>query len=230
MLDSIDKKELAVYKNGSLLLVGGCKMNDFLGRAPRDASGDRIGDDEHQKRINLLRVLVNKARLGMVILDQDYKVLDANQSFADMLGYSLEEVKQLHVWDWEDSQSQAEIRENFSDLSTVDFSLETRHRRKDGSILDVELNGTGTKIRGKNGKQNVIMTISQDITARKKLERQLQHSENKFRRFVENAADIILTVNAELEITYISPNCKKNYRIRSRRAGREKNAIVLFVR
>jgi diguanylate cyclase (GGDEF)-like protein/PAS domain S-box-containing protein len=125
-----------------------------------------------------------------------------------MLGYTIEELKQLHIWDWEAVQSEEEIRRNFRDLSTVNFRLETRHRRKDGSIYDVELNGTGTSFTGKNGKYNVSMCICQDISARIMLEKQLKRSESMFRSFVEKSADIILTVNPDLDITYISPNCK----------------------
>ncbi|MDH5364038.1 MAG: PAS domain S-box protein, partial [Dehalococcoidia bacterium] len=47
------------------------------------------------------RILVEQSRDGIVILDQNGKVYEANQQFAEMLGYSLEEVRELHVWDWE---------------------------------------------------------------------------------------------------------------------------------
>jgi diguanylate cyclase (GGDEF)-like protein/PAS domain S-box-containing protein len=175
----------------------------------REICENSISDEEFRERANLLSTLVNKYRLGIVILNQEFEVVDANQRFADMLGYTLEEVKNLHIWDWEVISTEDEIRAYFSDLSIVDFFLETRHRRKDGSIFDVEINGTGTSFFGKNGKQNMGMCICQDITARKLMEKQLLASENKYRRFVENAADIVITLNPSLNITYISPNCKR---------------------
>lgn len=45
-----------------------------------------------------------------------------------------------------------------------------------------------------------------DISERKRLERELAASELRFRTFVENANDIIYTVTAEGKITYLSPN------------------------
>lgn len=48
-----------------------------------------------------------------------------------------------------------------------------------------------------------------DISERKRLERELEASELRFRTFVENANDIIYTVSAEGEITYLSPNWEK---------------------
>ncbi|RUO39485.1 sensor domain-containing diguanylate cyclase [Pseudidiomarina aestuarii] len=48
-----------------------------------------------------------------------------------------------------------------------------------------------------------------DISERKRLERELAVSELRFRTFVENANDIIYTVSAEGELTYLSPNWEK---------------------
>ncbi|UMZ74905.1 SpoIIE family protein phosphatase [Natranaerofaba carboxydovora] len=47
-----------------------------------------------------------------------------------------------------------------------------------------------------------------DITDKKKSERSLKKSEEKFRSFVENAHDIIFTVTSNGIFTYMSPNCK----------------------
>lgn len=184
-------------------------MNNYIDGMDQDNLDQIISDDEFRDRANLLITLVNKARLGIVILDQNFKVVEANQRYADMLGYTLEELKNLYIWDWEVIATTNEIKNNYVDLSTVDFSLETRHRRKDGSIFDVEVNGTGSSISGKNGKYNMGMCICQDISARKLIEKQLQLSESKYRRFVENAADIVMTINPDQDITYVSPNCKR---------------------
>lgn len=48
-----------------------------------------------------------------------------------------------------------------------------------------------------------------DISQRKKLERELAASELRFRTFVENANDIIYTLSMDGELTYLSPNWEK---------------------
>ena len=47
------------------------------------------------------RILIEQSSDGIVIIDNDGKVYDANQRFVDMLGYSMDELKQLYVFDWE---------------------------------------------------------------------------------------------------------------------------------
>ena len=57
------------------------------------------------------RMLVEQSRDGIVVLDQNGKVYEANQRYAEMLGYSMEEVLQLHVWDWDAQWTQEQLLE-----------------------------------------------------------------------------------------------------------------------
>ena len=137
------------------------------------------------------RQLMDASRDGIAIIGQDHKVIEANQRFADMLGYSREEVLELHTWDWEAALSEAEIRAAFADLSTVNAQFESRHRRKDGSLYEVEVSATGTRVDGKN----VVITVARDIGERKAAERALRESEAKFSAIFNQAADGILLID-----------------------------------
>lgn len=160
------------------------------------------------KREDLLLELINKAKLGMVIVDQSHYVVEANQRFADMLGYTLDEVLNMHTWDWELETQKEQIRSEYADLSAIDMSIETRHRRKDGTVINVEVNGTGINLGGR-ADNNAILCFCQDITERKKTERLLLESEKRYRSFVENAADIIFTIDTDFNVRYMSPNCER---------------------
>lgn len=122
--------------------------------------------EEHlNDEINWRRLLVNESRDGIVILRRDGSVFEANRKYADMLGYTVEEVSQLHVWDWDTEATKEEILAMISDVDNISgHHFETRHCRKDGSIIDVELCNSGSEYRG----QKLIFCISRDITERKK--------------------------------------------------------------
>ncbi len=63
-------------------------------------------------------------------------------------------------------------------------------------------------IKGDDGEIKEIIEYTIDITERKDVERRLQASESKFRELVENLNDVILAIDHEGVIRYISPNVK----------------------
>ena len=56
-----------------------------------------------------------------------------------MLGYSQEETLQLHVWDWEGDLTPDQVLEMMRNIRSLPPTFESRHKRKDGSLFDVEI-------------------------------------------------------------------------------------------
>ncbi|MDD4127895.1 MAG: PAS domain S-box protein [Methanomicrobium sp.] len=52
-----------------------------------------------KNEIIMRRILIDQSLDGIVTLDKSGKVFETNQSFADMLGYTTEEVRNMSVWD-----------------------------------------------------------------------------------------------------------------------------------
>ena len=122
------------------------------------------------------RILIEQSRDGIVILDQDGGVYEANQRFVEMLGYEPSEILKLHAWDWEYLLSRDQLFELLSKADEKGDHLETKHRRKDGSIYDVEISTNGAIFAG----QKLIFCVCRDITERKKAEEELRESQNLF--------------------------------------------------
>ncbi|MEM4368203.1 MAG: PAS domain S-box protein, partial [Candidatus Anstonellales archaeon] len=89
------------------------------------------------------RILIDESRDGIVILDENGKVYEANKKYAEMLGYSMEEIYNLHVWDWDAQIPKEFIKEMAKNVDEKGHHFETKHRRKDGSIYDVEISTNG---------------------------------------------------------------------------------------
>ncbi len=94
------------------------------------------------------RALMEASMDGIAVINQEHRLVEANQRFCEMLGYSPEEVLHLHTWDWEAVMPEADIRSTFADFSNVKRTFETRHRRKDGSVYDVEVSVSGVQVGG----------------------------------------------------------------------------------
>jgi PAS domain S-box-containing protein len=126
------------------------------------------------------RILLEQSRDGIVILEKNGKVYEANRRFADMLGYSLNELKRLHVWDWDSRLSIAQLQEMLETVNESGNHFETRNRRRDGTVFDVEINTNGTYFDG----QKLIFCICRDITENKKSEQALRIASETARKSV----------------------------------------------
>lgn len=112
-------------------------------------------------------ILFHQSRDGIVVLDQDGKVYEANRKFADMLGYQHEEVYGLHVWDWDAVFSKKRLIEMLRSVDRTGDHFTTKHRRKDGSTFDVEVSTNGASYKG----NKMILCICRDISKKKKAEK-----------------------------------------------------------
>jgi PAS domain S-box-containing protein len=140
-----------------------------------------------------LRQFMDISRDGIAIIDQSHRVIEANQRFAELLGYSLEEVTRLHTWDWEAALNEAEVRHQFADLASIDATFETRHRRKDGSLYDAEVSATGVAIDG----ASVVITVTRDISERKSAETALRDRKAVLDAIFSQAKSAIELIDAE---------------------------------
>ena len=115
--------------------------------------------DEAERR----RILFEQSREGIVLHRDDGSVVEANPAFAEMLGYSLDELRGMHVWDWDVGIPRDELLDKFRRFDMQHISLETRYQRKDKTQYDVEVRVNCVEWAG----QRYLFCLHQNITARK---------------------------------------------------------------
>jgi len=118
------------------------------------------------REVERRRVLFDQSRDGIVVLDRSGKVYEANRRYAEMLGYSPEELRRLHVWDWDTRWTREQLLEMIRLLDHRGDHFETRHRRKDGSHYDVEISTSATWWDG----EKLVLCICRDISQRRRSE------------------------------------------------------------
>jgi PAS domain S-box-containing protein len=131
------------------------------------------------------RILIEQSSDGIVVLDAQGQVYEANHRFAEMLGYSMEEVRRLGVWDWEANFPRERVAEMLRTVDEEGDHFETKHVRKDGSQYDVEISTNGAVFAG----QKLIFCVCRDITERKNRE-QLQTAENTILTLLGQGAEL----------------------------------------
>jgi PAS domain S-box-containing protein len=189
-----------IHKDGSKLyaMLSSTPVIDDKGKykeaiiGVQDITERKIAEEALAEEATRRRILFEQSRDGIVVMDEKGKVYESNQQFADMLGYSMEEVYNLHVWDWDTQWSRKELLKMIRTVDEKGDHFETYHRRKDGSTLDVEISSNGAIIGGKK----YVLAVCRDITKRKSAEHALQQSENKLKSvFDTTPTGIGITVN-----------------------------------
>lgn len=133
--------------------------------------------------LNWQRLLIEESKDAIVVLDQNAKVFDANNQFADMLGYSREEVHQLYVWDWDAQLMKDQLMDLLNHVDNTGQHFETKHRCKDGRIIDVELSNNGALYKG----EKLVFCICRNISERKQAEKE---KEELIKQLQESLAEI----------------------------------------
>ena len=130
------------------------------------------------------RTLVESAAEGM-FMALEGSLMYVNQTIADMLGHSKEELSVMKVEDIFMGFDEAGEDRYIADLlegKSVPERFETQLKTKSGLLLDVALSATHISLGGKIG----YMAVVSDITKRKKAEHELGESEEKFRTMASN--------------------------------------------
>ncbi|MGB7402874.1 MAG: PAS domain S-box protein [Arcobacter sp.] len=135
--------------------------------------------------------LLDYASDGIHILNKEGNIVEFSQSFAQSLGYTNEEMKELNVLDWDIFILEVEVKNKIKELINFPTSFESKHKRKDGSILDVQINAKGIEING----QEYLYASQRDITKQKKLEKEILNEKDFISTIINNANAIIAVID-----------------------------------
>lgn len=138
-----------------------------------------------------LQTLLDTASDGIHILDRDGNLLQFSQSFSMLLGYTAEETARLNVRDWDAMFESPELIPEIGRLIVQPRAFETRYRRKDGIILDVEINAKGVVLDG----VDLLYASARDITARKQAEWALEQGRLLTKDILDSVSSEIAVLN-----------------------------------
>jgi PAS domain S-box-containing protein len=136
-------------------------------RGRGEAWGRRLTD-------SWFRSLVDQSLVGVYVV-MDGSFVYVNPKFADLFGYTAEEVlRGKRVLDLVDPADRALVRENIrkrleGEVESIRYTF--RGLRSDGSRIDVEVHGTRTEIGGEPAVVGLLVDVSDRNRARQELER-----------------------------------------------------------
>jgi len=151
------------------------------------------------------RRLYEQAPLGYQSLDKEGSIIEVNQAWLDLMGYSRDQVIGRWFGDFLAPHELASFKRRFPGfIETGEAHVDFQMVRHDGSIIITHIDGgIGLDERGQFKQTHCIL---HDVTARKQTEEELIKSEERFRALIENALDGIMLLSAEGHIIYQSPS------------------------
>lgn len=154
------------------------------------------------------KLLFDEAPLGYQSLDTNGNILEVNQQWCKLLGYTRGEA----IGKWFGDLLSPENREAFLRRFPVfkaqgHIHCEYEVLHKSGKPLYIAFEGSiGTDPSGAFKQTHCIL---QDITSQKATEAALVESENKYRGIAENMSDVVWQMDMDLNTTYVSPSVLK---------------------
>jgi diguanylate cyclase (GGDEF)-like protein/PAS domain S-box-containing protein len=142
--------------------------------------------DRKQKEIEY-QTIVQMSNDGFWIASaKDARIIDTNDAYCHMVGYTRDELLNMHIFDLEALESPEETAVHIKKLTATGHdSFETKHRHKDGRLIEIEASVSYLDIRS-----GVFFVFVRDISARKHNENELKLAASVFNA---SSASIVIT-------------------------------------
>jgi PAS domain S-box-containing protein len=174
----------------------------------RDVSARKRLENELRERDEILSLAERSAGIGIWDMDMDTQMVRGTPQFFKTVGLpptdDLVPIDRLRSLRHPDDRDQ--VVKNFKKAvegGEDQYEAEYRIIRPDGEVRWIF--GRGRVIRDKNGVAVRYSGIDIDVTDRKKTEEALRESEVRYRSLIENANDLVFTLDLDFRITSANP-------------------------
>ncbi len=138
--------------------------------------------------------LISTTSDGYWRYDRQGQLLEVNDAYCQMSGYSRDELLHMHIADIETIETPEEVLRYIQRVADTGFDrFETRHRKKSGDIFDVEISASHFPASGQ------FLLFARDITRRKRAEEEVRELNRELERRVAARTEALRELNKELE-------------------------------
>ncbi len=162
-----------------------------------DISERKRSEETLKKSEERFRTLFENHSVIILLEPDTGNIIDANHAAADFYGWSVEQLKQMHIQQITNVSSD-EVMVNMDKIrASKQNQFLFRHRRADGSIREVEVFSNKIELEGKD----ILYAIIHDVTERILAEHQL----HKLSVVVEQSPAIVVITDPDGNIEYVNP-------------------------
>jgi len=157
----------------------------------RDITKEILSEKETKERELFLRTVLETTRDGYYALDEDLNIIDVNEAYCGMSGYTKEELIGMSILEHTVVDDERSAKERAQRIYESGFELfESKHKRKDDTIFNVEISVSTIE-----GTQRKLIHFIRDITERKQLESYFLIEKDLFKNTIHSAADAVISTD-----------------------------------
>ena len=141
------------------------------------------------------------SQVGMTVTSPDKGWIEVNDQLQQMLGYNLDELRQMT---WAELTHPDDLEEDLKNFEQMlageidDYAMDKRFIRKDGEIVHTNL--TVSCVRDENGEIQNVLASMMDITERKKAEEEIKNSQQRLAQIIDFLPDPTWVVDNEGQV------------------------------
>jgi len=123
--------------------------------------------------------------------------LDVNEAAVTHYGFSREEFLTMTLKDIRPAEEIPTLLDNISrNKEEFQSSSNWHHRKKDGSVIEVEITSHATTYNGRNAR----VVLAKDVTEQRRQERELRDTKTYLEKLLDNANAPIISLNSDLSV------------------------------
>jgi len=159
----------------------------------QDVSRRKAAEDALERRERHLKTIVHTALDGFYVVDMQGRIVEVNDIYCAMSGYTQDELLHMRVSDLEAAEESEDVLVHIEKIRrTGQDRFQSRHRRKDGRLYDIE-----ASVKFIEQEAGAFVCFVRDITEHKRADVALRQSEERFRALIEKSSDMLVTLDAE---------------------------------
>ncbi|MHA1635108.1 MAG: PAS domain S-box protein [Candidatus Thorarchaeota archaeon] len=152
------------------------------------------------------RAFFEQAADSIVVFDpHTMRIIDFNRPAHERLGYTPDEFDKLHIWEIDASGNKTMVETRIMEIAEKgSLVFETRHKTKDGEIIDVRISSKVVSFRDRL----TIQWIITDVTEQKKIDKILKESEERYKALFNTSINAILILK-DNKLVDVNPSALK---------------------
>jgi PAS domain S-box-containing protein len=165
----------------------------------KDIDKQRRSEEEHRRTEQRFQLLIETAQEGIWTIDTGWRTTYVNRYMADLLGYSPEEMRGMHIFSFMDEEVQRLASQGLhkEGPAPAGRSVDRKLLRKDGTALWVSI--STAPILDAQGRYTGMLATMTDITRRREAEEQVRQLNAELERRIAERTAQLEFANHELE-------------------------------